>query len=213
MTRTYYTSCKQLPAAEYEKAVSLLPNHMQTKIAKYRRWQDAHAYLYGRLLLKHGMRLLGFNHPLEQMKMTKYGKPYFPESTFSFNISHSEEYIVCVISSDEKEHLGIDIEKIKPLELKVFDSIWSPQEKKELDGVNKFYTYWTRKEAIVKADGRGMHIPFDLIDTTESTVKLDGDNYYLSKVDIDEEYIMHIASLTHIEKMDPINCLFITPDM
>lgn len=213
MTRTFYTSCKQLPAVEYKKAVSLLPNRMQARIAKYWRWQDAHAYLYGRLLLKHGMRLLGFNNPLEQMNVTKYGKPYFPDSPFSFNISHSEEYIVCVISSDEKQHLGIDIEKIKPLELKIFDSVWSPQEKKELDGIMKFYTYWTRKEAIVKADGRGMHIPFNMIDTTEMTVQLDGDNYYLSKVNIDKEYIIHVASLIQIEKMDPINCLLIAPDI
>jgi len=213
MTRTFYTSCKQLPAAEYKKAVSLLPNRMQARMAKYRRWQDAHAYLYGKLLLKHGMHLLGFNIPLEQMNVTKYGKPYFPDSSFSFNISHSEEYIVCVISSDEKEHLGIDIEKIKPLEWKIFDSVWSPQEKKKLDGIMKFYTYWTRKEAIIKADGRGMQIPLNIIDTTGLTVQLDGDNYYLSKVNIDQEYIMHVASLNRIEKTDPINCLLIAPDI
>lgn len=213
MTRIYYTSCIQLPAVEYKKAVSLLPNSMQAKIAKYRRWQDAHSYLYGRLLLKHGMHLLGFNNPLEQMKVTKFGKPYFPESPFSFNISHSEEYVVCVISNDEKQNLGIDIEKIKPLELKIFESVLSPQEIKELDGIVKFYTYWTRKEAIIKADGRGMQIPLNIIDTTELTVKLDDDNYYLSKVNIDEEYIMHVASLTPIERTDPINCLLLAPNI
>lgn len=212
MTSIYYTSCKQLPAIEYKKAVSQLPERMQAKIAKYRRWQDAQAYLYGRLLLKYGMHSLGFNYSLVEMETDEHGKPYFPESPFSFNISHSGEYIVCIISIDEKSHLGIDIEEIRPLELKGFEAVFSPEEKEELDDIMKFYTYWTRKEAVIKADGRGMSIPLDLVNTTELTVPLDGDFYHLNEVKIDEDYIMHFASLSQIENVDIIDCSEITLD-
>ena len=85
---------------------------MQQILRKYRRWQDAHAYLYGKLLLKEAISQLGFDHSLEFMQKTKYGKPYFKNNDFGFNISHSGEYIVCVISTDEKQNLGIDIEEI-----------------------------------------------------------------------------------------------------
>lgn len=206
MTSIYYTFCKQLPAIEYKKAVSQLPDRMQAKIAKYRRWQDAQAYLYGRLLLKYGMHSLGFNYSLVDMKTDENGKPYFPDSSFSFNISHSGEYIVCIISIDEKSHLGIDIEEVRPLELKGFEAVFSPEEKEELNDVIKFYTYWTRKEAVIKADGRGMKIPLDLVNTTALTVPLDGENYHLHEVKIDEDYVMHFASLEQIDHVDIVDC-------
>lgn len=205
MTTIYYTLCKQLPQTEYEKSVSLLPEIMQQRIGKYRRWQDAHSYLYGRLLLKEGMLRLGYNISLESMKRTKYGKPYFTDNSFTFNISHSGEYVVCVISTDEQEHLGIDIEKMKPIVFDDLSGVWSLQEKKEINSIKKFYACWTRKEAIVKADGRGLRIPLDTIDATNLSVKLGDDQYYLLKVEIDEKYMLHIASLTKIETANTVN--------
>jgi 4'-phosphopantetheinyl transferase len=204
MTTIYYTFCTQLPYNEFRKAVSLLPEGMQQRLGRFKRWQDAHSYLYGRLLLKEGMLQLGYKNSLESMKRNEYGKPYFTNSSFAFNISHSGEYVVCVISTDEQEHLGIDIEKIKPIVFEDFDCVFSSHEKKEIDSYNKFYTYWTRKEAIVKADGRGMIIPLNTIDATKLLVELENDQYYLFKVDIDEKYMLHIASLNKIVKANTV---------
>lgn len=213
MTTIYYTFCEKLPKIEFEKAVSLLPNSMQQRLGKFRRWQDAHAYLYGRLLLKYGMLELGYNDSLELMEQTKYGKPYFPFDSFSFNISHSEDYVVCVISNDEKEQIGIDIEKIKPIILDHFTSVLSPQENKKITSYEDFYKFWTRKEAVVKADGRGLQIPLNKVDASKLIVKLDNDLYYLSKVDIDKNYEVHIASLTKIEKTNSVNCLLVPAEI
>ena len=58
MTALYYTKCEQLPSHSLEKAVSLLPIPMQQRLPKYKRWQDAHAYLYGKLLLKEAISQL-----------------------------------------------------------------------------------------------------------------------------------------------------------
>ncbi len=207
MTTVYYTLCEQLPQNEYREAVSLLPESMQQRLRRYRRWQDAHAYLYGRLLLKEGMRRLGFKASLESMQVTEFGKPHFIDGSFAFNISHSEEYVVCVISTDETEHLGIDIEKMKPIVFNDFSCVFSPQEKKEINTYKKFYTCWTRKEALVKADGRGLRIPLDTIDATKLLVQLDNDEYFLYKVNIDKDYMIHIASLNKIESTDIIDCL------
>lgn len=208
MTSIYYTSCKKLPEYEYRKLTSLLPKKMQERLSKFYRWQDAYTYLYGKLLLKKSMLLFGYDYSLESIKTTEHGKPYFENSSFSFNISHSEEYVVCAISNDEQINLGIDIEKVKPIKIDGFSAVFSPEEKKEIDSYNKFYTCWTRKEAIVKADGRGLTIPLNTINTLNLSTKLDNEKYYLSKVDINEEYIAHIASLTKIEKMNVVNLLF-----
>ncbi|CAM1357019.1 4'-phosphopantetheinyl transferase family protein [Tenacibaculum halocynthiae] len=208
MTSIYYTSCKKLPENEYKQLTKLLPKNMQERLSKFLRWQDAYSYLYGKLLLRTSMLQFGYNHSLEFIKMTKHGKPYFENSPFAFNISHSEEYVVCAISNDEKVSLGIDIEKVKPIELNSFSSVFSPEEKQEINSYNKFYTCWTRKEAVVKADGRGLTIPLNTINTLNLSTKLENEKYYLSRVDINKGYIAHIASQTKIEKMNVINFCF-----
>ncbi|AZB09364.1 4'-phosphopantetheinyl transferase superfamily protein [Chryseobacterium sp. G0162] len=194
MTAIYYTQCKQLPDHAFEEAVFLLPIEMQQKIRKYSRWQDAHACLYGNLLLKEAISQLGYDYSLELIQKTKYGKPYFKDSDFGFNISHSGEYIVCVISTDEKQNLGIDIEENKPIALEGFMNIFTEEEQKEIGEQNNFYTFWTRKEAIAKADGRGMLIPFDTINTLSLSVQLDNKEYNLYEVDIDQNYTIYIAA-------------------
>lgn len=208
MTTVYYTSCEQLPQIKFNKAVSLLPIHMQNRIRRYRRWEDSHAYLYGRLLLKQAILELGYNCSLDLLKRKENGKPYFNDNAFSFNISHSGKYIVCIISSDEKKNIGIDIEEIKPINLNDFSSVLSPREKAIVDSDEKFYTYWTRKEAIIKADGRGLLIPLDTLEVIEMSVKMEGTQYLLSKIDIDKDYKIHIASLTKIRKIEVKKCLF-----
>lgn len=214
MTKVYYTICKQLSMHSFEKAASLLPIEMQKKILNYMRWQDSHAYLYGRLLLKEAICELGYNYSLELMEKTKYGKPYFENSDFGFNISHSGEYIVCVISTDEKQNLGIDIEQIKPIELENFKDVFSEEEKKEIISDDNFFTFWTRKEAIIKADGRGLLIPLNTINVLSPFVVLDNNKYNLYEVKIDKNYIAYIAACTNLENniknvyIDSQKCIF-----
>ncbi|MCK8521587.1 4'-phosphopantetheinyl transferase superfamily protein [Aquimarina sp. D1M17] len=210
MTTIYYTLCQQMPTDEFEFSVSLLPADMQKRLRRFRRWQDAHAYLYGRLLLKEGMLRLGYDDSLESMKRTKYGKPYFEGFPFGFNISHSGKYVVCVISTDENENLGVDIEQIKPIVFDDFKCVFSYEERKKIDSYEKFYTFWTRKEAIVKADGRGMQIPLNNVDVTSMSTQIDTNKYYLIKVDIDKEYMLHIASLHKIDEVAAVDLLSIT---
>lgn len=200
MTIVYYTLCKQLTDEKYIKAVSLLPDDMQNKIEKFRRWEDAHSFLYGKLLLKQGMLKLGYQDSLAIMKKNEYGKPYFSYDSFSFNISHSEDYIVCVISTDEKENIGIDIEKIKTIDIENFSSVFTSKEKNNITSEKHFYKYWTRKEAVIKADGRGLQIPLRNVDTTEIKVEVEDKFYYLLEIAIDKEYAMHLASSKKIEE-------------
>ncbi|AXG72402.1 4'-phosphopantetheinyl transferase sfp [Kordia sp. SMS9] len=213
MTAVYYTKCEQLPSHSFEKGVSLLPKKMQERLRKYTRWQDAHSFLYGKLLLKEAISQFGYNESLECLQKNKYGKPYFVNSDFGFNISHSGEYIVCAISTDEKQNLGIDIEEIKPLIMEGFKKVFSIEEKKQIKTYDNFYTFWTRKEAIVKADGRGLYIPLNTINTLSLSVMLENKKYNLYPVDIDENYIIYMATSISLEKdiqcfyQQPIQCI------
>lgn len=94
---------------------------------------------------------------------TEQGKPYltdFPELVF--NISHTANQLVIALARDCQ--LGIDIElcrpraSFSPLVTKCFAdeeaSYWHSLS--ETEKMAAFYGFWTKKEAFVKATGRGI---------------------------------------------------------
>lgn len=95
---------------------------------------------------------------------TEYGKPYLENPPFPlyFNISHSGEYVVFAFS--RTGDIGVDIEKIDPKNIKkgMEKLIFSEKELAFFNNlpfdqkIEAFYRAWTQKEAILKADGRGL---------------------------------------------------------
>lgn len=98
----------------------------------------------------------------------KSGQPYvsvmakgFP---VNFSISHAGEYAVVAISVVSK--VGVDVEELNPNfdYLPIAERFFHPMERRDLlDGGNyeRFYHYWTAKEAFVKAIGEGLRRDFD----------------------------------------------------
>ncbi len=91
-----------------------------------------------------------------------HGKPYIKGQNISFNVSHS--YGKALIGMTRSAVLGLDIEKIRDKIdwLGLSRRYFSKKESQELknaepESVKKlFFTCWTRKEAFVKALGRGI---------------------------------------------------------
>lgn len=111
-----------------------------------------------------------------EFSYNKYGKPFIKKnqkiSPFNFNLSHSEDIALCIISKDVEA--GIDIEKVFPLDqcVSIAKQFFSKQEINALKNafpdhqLRLFYQIWTRKEAFVKAIGVGLGCPlkdFDVI--------------------------------------------------
>ncbi len=105
------------------------------------------------------------NEPAVQLKFSKteFGKPFladYPE--LSFNMSHSGNSLAIAVA--QQCQLGIDIEYYKPrdtwagLVKKCFAfeeaDYWHSLDKSEQG--RTFYQFWVRKEAFVKADGKGI---------------------------------------------------------
>lgn len=96
----------------------------------------------------------------------KYGKLFLEKNTSSiqFNIAHSADLLLMAFS--RKNELGIDIEKVRITQiLKIAQRIFSQREYMELlklpqyEQQSKFFTYWTYKEAYLKALGYGWSAP------------------------------------------------------
>lgn len=88
-----------------------------------------------------------------------HGKPYF-EMDLSlpfFNISHSEEYVVCAIASCE---VGIDIQKIRMYHPKLLERVMTKEERCQIENSPKkeeeFCRIWCEKESYLKWSGEGI---------------------------------------------------------
>lgn len=107
-----------------------------------------------------------------ELSYTNYHKPYLECNPrgIEFNISHSSSYALCVVSQNRL--VGIDLERMKPLDDldQLVKSIFTPKELKKYSETPKskrqayFYRAWSRKEAFVKAQGKGFFHPVDELD-------------------------------------------------
>jgi len=144
--------------SKYKKYFSQLPPLMKENVTKYRVKEDRYRTLVGKILL---LRYLTkyTNATLDDVKLTEYKKPYLENQSIDFSISHSGEYVIVAFSKNTK--IGIDIEYLnKNIDLCDFNSVFLEHEIKEIHNANnkieKFYKIWTLKEALLKAEGKGL---------------------------------------------------------
>jgi len=186
----YYTHIPNyISTTWFEDVLQKLPIPEQQKMKRYIRKADAYTSLLGKLLLLKQLENTPFS--LNDIKYNPQNRPYF-SGQLDFNISHSSEYIICAFCEQGK--LGIDIEKIKPIELKYFKKYWTKNEYQIIDNqLDKFYFFWTRKEAIIKANGKGLTIPLNQFSVETDEVYLEGQTWFLYPITIAENYQVHLA--------------------
>jgi 4'-phosphopantetheinyl transferase len=125
-------------------------------------WQEA-VHALGKELLAYGLfKEKGIIYNQESIIKNLYGKPSLRNFPFlHYNISHSENYVVCIIS--DSRAVGIDVEKIrgfnpyaakKVCSLKELNNIYSKR-----DSDKEFFRLWTLKESYIKAIGLGLSFP------------------------------------------------------
>ena len=108
---------------------------------------------------------------LPEILTTDRGKPYFPDSSWHFSISHTPRHAFCVLS---RNNVAIDAEELdRNIRLKLADKILSASEKAQFDVAKNreraLLTFWVLKEAAVKLSGEGLrgypnHTHFSLED-------------------------------------------------
>jgi len=95
-----------------------------------------------------------------------HGKPYFENfPDFHFNISHSGKYVAVAFS---KKEIGVDIEAVRDVNLKIAGRFFTEQEKEFAKNAQAFFCVWTRKEAYVKKTGCGISIPLNSFESLEN---------------------------------------------
>ncbi|MBE9183761.1 4'-phosphopantetheinyl transferase superfamily protein [Microcoleus sp. LEGE 07076] len=149
----------------------------QTKAERFYFPKDRNQFIVSRGALRAILsRYLHINPCLLRFEYNPYGKPSLTVAqggdTLRFNLSHSHG--ITLIAMTKNRDVGVDIEGINPniSYLQIAESVFSPYENTLLRSLPKhlqltaFFTCWTRKEAYIKAVGKGLSIPLNQFDVT-----------------------------------------------
>lgn len=178
----------------FKNLLKKLPIEFQDKALRYVNRDDQMRSVTGRHLIAFVLKKHGYaDDCLFHLKKSKYNKPFIDDMV-DFNIAHSGEYVVCALNTKGK--VGVDIEKIQPLDIEIFQDLFHKNEKKlfDINDSQSFYQMWTKKEAVCKAIGKGLGIDFSKIDTCTTNVICEGEAWNLHQLMIDAGYALHIAA-------------------
>lgn len=139
--------------------------------------RDRHRFIIARAALRKIIgRYLGLEPERLQFAYNRYGKPAltgcFGAEGFRFNLTRSQDLALYAFSLRRK--VGIDAEYVRAdlASLEVAATAFSTSEMEMLKAVPEdrrteaFFACWTRKEAYVKAKGKGLSIPLDEFDVS-----------------------------------------------
>jgi len=152
----------------------------------------------------------------------KYGKPFLDgpiKKDINFNLSHSKDFALIGLTKYGK--IGVDIEYINcDLKIKeIVNNYFSENEIVELFNLpiekqnNGFFSCWTRKEAYIKAKGKGLSIPLTSFDVTleqdspriariENENENNLENWKLYNQKIDNNYCAAIANYGEMKNIE-----------
>jgi 4'-phosphopantetheinyl transferase len=162
----------QPAARDLSALVEILDHREQQRMHRFHFAADRERYAMAHANLR---RILGayLNLAPERLcfRNNQFGKPELAgETSLKFNLSHSKS--IAVLAVDLAQPVGVDVEDVRPIEEEVADRHFSATELTGLRGLEGeawlagFYRCWTRKEAILKAEGVGLSRSLDSFDVS-----------------------------------------------
>lgn len=141
-----------------------LTKYKKEKISKYINYTKKKSSIIGEILLKD--LLIKYNISYKDLIFitNKYGKSYIKNNDIYFNISHSFDYVITIISNKE---IGVDIEKIRKTPLNTINYFATDNEKEyilssENNIEERIFKIYTLKEAYFKMKGENLNKIFDV---------------------------------------------------
>lgn len=184
---------------EYNYYFSLMDIVKQQQVTAYKNENDKKRTVAGEMLARR-MISTYCNVPAERIsfELGLYGKPRVLNYNIEFNISHSEEMVVCCISD---KPIGIDVEIVRPIGTNILRKLCTEADLKyifcnntskinRLDEFDeqqlyRFYEVWTAKEAYCKCTGTGIKNlkSISMDELTERRQKYQIDNYIITIIE------------------------------
>ena len=166
------------PVARTDEFLPLLSPLEAERYDGYRQELDQRRFLTGRVLAKTLVAArLGIAPETVTFDATcadcgkHHGPPRLPDAPVRFSISHSGERVGIALTEDTP--VGLDVEAAnRRAEDSLIDYALSETERRtvhalpEDERADAFFTYWARKEAVLKATSKGLRLPLRSITLT-----------------------------------------------
>lgn len=187
-TKIYAANVTELEnEALYNAAYTKVTEERRKKTDSFRLKGDRQLSLGAELLLMQGLKEWGINPKEIKYYYGENGKPYLAGGqNIYFNLSHSEETVICAVSLWE---VGCDIEKISDYKLQVAKKFFCEAEYGLIASQttnearqNMFFRLWTLKESFIKLKGMGMSMPMNSF-----SIKFDTDEIIINQKFFDEK--------------------------
>lgn len=167
MIQTLVLDAKKLENEEiFTQALLQSTQERRAQIERLKQAEGRRLSAAAGFLLAEAFQRAGRAKQLAAMQKGEYGKPYLPNESFYFNLSHSGEYAVCAFGDLP---VGADIQMVKEEIPRFTARILSAEEQAFLQALPAeeakllFYRLWARKESVIKWDGRGLRLPLQEI--------------------------------------------------
>jgi 4'-phosphopantetheinyl transferase len=158
------------PALPVESLAASLSTTEHERAAKFRSAQHRERWIVARGAMRQILaRYAGIEPAALVFETEQLGKPRLalPEPEIPFNLTHTAGLALLAIAAGGR--IGVDAEFIRPLSdlRQLAERFFSSTEAGEILSMDEglqpaaFFACWTRKEAFLKALGKGLHAPLD----------------------------------------------------
>ncbi len=164
-----FLNIRDISDEEYEKYFSLMSDEKKQRVERFRFEDGKKRTVFGEMLAR---KMISSARKTNEEKIVfkagKNGKPYTKSVDIHFNISHSDELILCAVNDTP---IGVDIEKVREINPSVIKYTCNKDELEYVyeNGISKeeslrrFFEIWTFKEATFKYKGTGLD-DFQMLD-------------------------------------------------
>lgn len=148
----------------FNRLLIYLSQERAQKVNKFHFAEDKIRSIISELLLRLSIcEMWGIENKDIHFEYNEFGKPRLKNQTHRhFNISHSGQWVVVALDNGP---IGVDIEKIQPMDLSICERFFSCAETDQILSqpqsmrMGYFYKFWTLKESYIKATGKGLSTP------------------------------------------------------
>jgi 4'-phosphopantetheinyl transferase len=162
------------PDSRIDEMFATLTEDERRRAQRFHFEEDRRRFIAGRGILRALIGgYLGMAPAAVRFEYNLHGKPFLSDNQAPrFNVSHSGGLALYAFAVDRE--VGVDVERVRPefADEAVAQRFFSPQEVAVLRNlaprqrVEAFFSCWTRKEAYIKARGKGLAIPLDQFDVS-----------------------------------------------
>ncbi|MCP3660325.1 MAG: 4'-phosphopantetheinyl transferase superfamily protein [Bacteroidetes bacterium] len=184
MVKVYFSSVNKNYINNFGWYLNSVPKPFKDKIMKYKFVKDRYIRLLGKLLLIEGFKREGYEKDIiNKIEYNRYGKPYIIGGP-NFNISYTDDFVIGAFSLSTE--LGIDIERIRKIDLLQFKQVLRDDEWKFINektianefiepksSTNKDKNYFSLSSTFCEDEDRYKRF-FDLWTKKEAIVKAYG---------------------------------------